>query len=186
MHWNPITFGAKRRAEMIGYSRRHYGDATVVLHPRVIVLHYTAGGTWRSAWSLFQSDVPNVGEKPGTVAHFIIDKRGGIHQLLRLDIRGRHVIGLNHVAIGIEFVQAAGSGDAWATGQILHRSAQIDAGLALVRWLRARYHIPMSNVIGHGMANHSPLFRDREGWTNDHADWQAPAVRRFRRLLRSL
>jgi hypothetical protein len=183
IHWDPITFGAKRRAEMSAYSRRHYGKATVVLHPRVVVLHYTAGGTWRGAWSLFQSDTPNMGEKPGTVAHFIIDKRGVIHQLLPLDIRGRHVVGLNHVAVGIEFVQDAGSGDAWATGQILHRRAQRDAGLALVRWLRARYHIRLANVIGHGMANNSPFFRDLKGWKNDHADWQAPAVRRFRKLL---
>ena len=102
-----------------------------MLDPKVVVLHYTAGGTYQSAWSLFNSDQPNVGEKPGTVAHFIIDKDGTIYQLVPLDLRGRHTIGLNNVAIGIEFVQAAGSGDTWATSQIFQRAAQIKAGLAL-------------------------------------------------------
>ena len=26
-------------------------------------------------------------------------------------------------------------------------------------------------MIGHAMANHSPYFKDLEGWRNDHTDW---------------
>ena len=29
----------------------------------------------------------------------------------------------------------------------------------------------MRDVIGHAMANHSPYFKDLEGWRNDHTDW---------------
>jgi hypothetical protein len=179
-----ITFGAKREQQMAAYSLRHYGRATWKLVPKAIVIHYTAGGDVASAWNLFQANQPNVGELPGTVAHFIVGQDGKIYQLLPLDVRGRHTIGLNQYAIGIEFVQTQGSSDTWATDQILHRTAQIDAGVRLVRWLQAQYGIPAANVLGHGTANHSPLFKDLKGWTNDHADWGSGPMQRFKALLK--
>jgi hypothetical protein len=182
--WKPITFGADRRAQMAAYSQRHYGDSSTVLDPKVIVLHYTAGSTADSAWQTFQSNQPNVGELPGTVAHFIVDKDGSILQLIPLHLRGRHTIGLNHVAIGIEFVQEAGAGDTWAVGQIFHRHAQIDAGLQLVRWLQYRFGIRTGDVVGHGTADDSRYFKDLKGWTNDHGDWGPSAVRLFHERLR--
>jgi hypothetical protein len=182
----PITFGADRRAQMAAYSQRHYGDSSTVLDPKVIVLHYTAGSTADSAWQTFQSNQPNVGELPGTVAHFIVDQDGSILQLVPLDLRGRHTIGLNHVAIGIEFVQEAGAGDTWAVGQIFHRHAQIDAGLRLVRWLQHRFGIRTGDVVGHGTANESRYFKDLKGWTNDHGDWGPSAVRLFHERLREM
>ena len=45
--WKPIPFGARRKAETAQYAQRHYGITVVVLHPKVIVEHYTA--TSRSA-----------------------------------------------------------------------------------------------------------------------------------------
>lgn len=178
-----ITFGAKRRAETIAYNRRHSGQATVALTPRVIVLHYTAGGTAAGAHALFNADTPNVGELPGVVAHFVIAKNGAIYQELPLNMRGRHTIGLNQVAIGIEFVQDGGSGSAWATAQIFARRAQITAGLKLVRWLQWRYGVAARNVIGHGTADSSPFFKDLVGWRNTHTDWGAREIARFRALL---
>ena len=38
-------------------------------------------------------------------------------------------------------------------------------------------------MIGHAMVNNHRLFRDLEGWKNDHADWQTPEVRVFRKRL---
>lgn len=181
-----IPFGAKRQAEMAAYSLRHYGQATIVLHPRVIVLHFTDSSTYASAHALFSEDIPNNGELPGTVSHFIIDKDGTIYQQLPLNIRGRHAIGLNWCAIGIEFVQEGGSSSTWADQQILHRPAQLDAGLRLVAWLQQRYDISDRNVIGHAMANDSPYFKDLEGWRNDHTDWQPNDVARFITDLRAM
>ena len=90
------------------------------------------------------------------------------------------------MAIGIEFVQETGSSSAWADRQILHRPAQLDAGLRVVAWLQRKYGISDANVIGHAMANQSPYFKDLEGWHNDHTDWLPPDVTRFRAGLRAL
>jgi hypothetical protein len=50
---------------------------------------------------------------PGPAARFIIDKDGAIYQLVGASLRSRHTYGLNHVAIGIEFVQEGGSSPGW-------------------------------------------------------------------------
>jgi N-acetyl-anhydromuramyl-L-alanine amidase AmpD len=169
---------------MAAYSKRHYGTPTAVLHPSVIVLHFTEGDTWQSAWNTFAANTPNVGELPGTCSHFLIDKDGSIYATVPLDLRCRHTVGLNFAAIGIEFVQAThGESSAWADQQILHRRAQIDAGLALVRMLQSRYRIPADHVYGHATANAAPMFRDLTGRKNTHTDWGPAAVREFRSRL---
>ena len=177
-----IPFGATRRAQTADYSQRHYHQHTCWLtHPRVVVLHYTAGYTWQSAWYTFAANTAYNGEKPGTSAHFIIAKNGTIIQAVPLSLRARHAIGTNHTSIGIEFVQE-GSGH-WADQQILARPAQMRAGLRLVRYLQGRFGIATRNVIGHAMANDAPCFRDYTGAVNHAVDWLAQDVRVFRSRL---
>ena len=172
---------------MAAYSQRHYGQRTWRLrNPRVIVLHYTTSATYAPARNTFASNAPVLGELPGSCAHFIIGKSGVIHRIVPLRIRCRHTIGLNHTAIGIEIVQEQLSSSHRSDLAILHRRPQLNAALHLVRWLQARYGIRARNVIGHAMANDSPYFRDREGWRNDHTDWQRRDVVTFRRHLRRL
>jgi N-acetyl-anhydromuramyl-L-alanine amidase AmpD len=180
---SPIPYGPTRRAQMAAYSKRHYGTASWKLHPRVIVLHFTANNSYSATWNTFAANTANRGEKPGTCAHFVIEKSGKIHQLVPLGVRCRHAIGLNHRAIGIEMVQETGSDARAAARKILNRPKQINAALRLVRWLQGRYGIGTADVIGHAMANRHPLFKDLEGWKNDHADWQTPEVRAFRKRL---
>jgi N-acetylmuramoyl-L-alanine amidase len=183
---NPIVFGAKRKAETAAYCQRHYGLNTDLLFPKVIVLHFTAGNDWRSAWNLFSQDVPDAEfhELPGPTSHFIIDQNGVTHQVIPLKYRGRHTYGLNYTAIGIEFAQATGPSASWADRQILNRPAQIKAGLRLVKWLMARYHIKATNVIGHSMAHSSPFYKDLlHPHFPDHGDWQKADVLTFRSRL---
>lgn len=181
-----IPFGAGRRQQMAEYSQRRYGDSSTTLAPKVIVLHYTAGGTAQSAHDLFAANQPNGGELPGVVAHFIVDTDGTIYQELPLGTRGRHTIGLNHVAIGIEFVQDAGSGPEWADQQILYRKQQMAGGLALVAWLQERYGIEDRDIIGHASADDHRYFKDLTGMDNDHGDWLGGDVAEFRQALREL
>jgi hypothetical protein len=184
---DPIPYGHERRHQMARYSKRHYGRREWHLRdPKVIVLHYTAGPSYRSAWQAFASNAPNRGELPGVCSHFIVGKGGRIHRTVRRSIRCRHTIGLNYTAVGVEMVQEAGPGSHWADRQILRRGPQIHRALRLVGWLKQRLGIKMRNVIGHAMANDSPYFKDREGWRNDHTDWLRGDVARFRHRLRRM
>jgi N-acetyl-anhydromuramyl-L-alanine amidase AmpD len=175
-----IPYPATRQQEMAAYSLRHYGTASWQLTPTMIVLHYTAGGTWTGARATFAADTVNMGELPGTCSHYLVDKDGTVYQLVPTSMRCRHTVGLNDQAIGVEMVQ---EGSPSADRQILDRAAQVGAALALVRRLQAQFGIPTANVIGHAMANAAPQFHDLRGWRNDHTDWAAADVAEFRSRL---
>lgn len=181
--WKPIPFGAKRKAEMAAYSKKHYGIDSWVLHPKVIVEHYTGGESFTAAWRTFASNKPDpeLGELPGPCAHFIVAKNGTIYQLVRLNIMCRHTVGLNYVAIGIEHV---GTSDR----EILHDKAQITASLELTAWLVGRFHIKIRNVIGHNESLSSPYHRELyKPWAHQtHQDWKHRDMVVYRRRLRAL
>jgi N-acetylmuramoyl-L-alanine amidase len=165
----PIPFGAARRAETAAYAKRHYGLATWRLtHPHVIVEHYTANESFTATWNTFASDAPDpeLHERPGTCAHFVIDRDGTIYQLVSLTTICRHTVGLNWTAIGIEHV---GTSD----GEILRNAKQMAASLRLTLWLMHRYGISLPNVIGHNESLTSPYHRERYApWRcQTHGDW---------------
>ncbi|MBE3074267.1 MAG: N-acetylmuramoyl-L-alanine amidase [Actinobacteria bacterium] len=179
-----IAFPQHRKDEMARYSLRHYGSRSWRLSPSMIVLHFTQTDTASAARNAFANDSPNLGELPGTCAHFIVAQNGDVWQIVPTSIRCRHAIGLNDKAIGIEMVQRThGNSSTWADRQILNRAAQIGALLALVHSLQREYGISTSNVIGHAGANQAPQFRDLQGWRNDHTDWQTQDVLEVRRRL---
>lgn len=181
----PIPFGPDRRAETVRYSRMHYGPALAGwrLDPKVIVEHYTASDSFSSAWNTFAANAPDgeLGQLPGTCAHFIVDQDGTIYALVPTTVRCRHTVGLNHVAIGIEMV---GTSDA----QILANRRQLTSALRLTRWLQGRYGIADRNVIGHSESLSSPFHRELYGpWrTQTHGDWSAADMRVFRARLRAV
>jgi beta-N-acetylhexosaminidase len=182
-----IAFGAGRKRQMTGYSRRHYGatQATYILsNPRAIVLHHTDGAGWQSAWNTFNANTAYNGEKPGVSAQFIIAKDGTIYQLMPLTYRARHCIGMNYVSFGIEFCQeSAGHSGHWMDRQILNRPKQVNAGLRLVRWLQAHYGIKTRDIVGHATANDSRFFMDKTGIKNGAGDWFAPQLKAFKARL---
>jgi len=179
-----IDFPQRRKDEMATYSLRHYGASSWRLNPSMIVLHFTETDTAAAARNGFANDSPNLGELPGTCAHFIVAQNGDVWQIVPTNVRCRHTIGLNDKAIGIEIVQRTqGNSSHWADQQILDRPAQIAAVLALLRSLQRDYGISTFNIIGHATANEAPQFRDLQGWRNDHTDWQAQDVLEVRRRL---
>lgn len=181
--WKPIPFGPHRRAEMAAYAQRHYGIRSWRLHPKVIVEHYTASNSLSAAWNTFAADTPDpeLGELPGTCAHFIVDRDGTIYQLVRLTVMCRHTVGLNYAAIGIENV---GTSD----GEILRDRAQLRSSLALAAWLVGRFHIRIRNVIGHSESLSSPYHRELyKPWAHQtHGDWKHLDMNVFRSKLRAL
>jgi beta-N-acetylhexosaminidase len=184
IHQWPIPFGPVRKREMAAYSLRHYGEGTYVLsHPKVIVEHYTETSTAEEAYNTFAPDVPDseFHELPNTCAHFLVEPDGRIDQLVALSLRCRHTVGLNWTAIGIENV---GSSDQ----EILDRPKQIASSLALTRWLRCRYAIPLKDVIGHHESLSSPYHRELvpSFQHQTHSDWNYVDMTRYRALLARL
>jgi N-acetylmuramoyl-L-alanine amidase len=180
----PIPFGAARRAETTAYARRHYGLNTWrLVHPHVIVEHYTASNSFSAAYSTFAADAPDseLHELPGTCAHFVIDTDATIYQLVSLSTMCRHTVGLNYTAIGIEHV---GTSDA----QILGNPRQLHASLALTAWLMNRYGIQLRNVIGHNESLTSPYHQERvSAWRcQTHGDWTSGDMKVYRRRLAAL
>jgi N-acetylmuramoyl-L-alanine amidase len=185
--WDPIPFGAKRKAEMVAYARRHYDSFMKptwrLIDPHVIVIHYTESSTFSSVWNTFADDVPDVElhELPAPCAHFVVDTNGTIYQLVSLGTMCRHTVGLNWTAIGIEHV---GFSDA----QVINDRQQLDASLRLVRWLRCRFHIEIKNVIGHNESLSSPYHReDVVSLRNQtHSDFNHADMQVYRARLRAL
>lgn len=185
--WDPIPFGSQRKAETVAYVRRHYGSFMKptwrLLHPHVIVIHYTDGPSFSSAWNTFADDVPDseLHELPGTCAHFIVDTNGTIYQLVSVGTICRHTVGLNWTAIGIEHV-------GYSDGQILGNGRQMSSSLRLVRWLRCRFHIPIKDVIGHNESLSSPYHHEDVPSlrTQTHDDWNRHDMRIYRHRLGAL
>jgi N-acetyl-anhydromuramyl-L-alanine amidase AmpD len=180
----PIPFSAARRAEMAAYAERHYGiDSWRLVHPRVIVEHYTAGGTFSSTWNTFAADTPDpeLNELPGDCSHFVIDTDGTIYQLVPLNTMCRHTVGLNYTSIGIEDV---GESDA----QILDDPRQLASSLALTVWLMQTFHIELRNVIGHNESLTSPYHHELDAaWRcQTHGDWSRADMQLYRADLRKL
>jgi beta-N-acetylhexosaminidase len=179
-----VPFGSRRIAETRAYAQRHYGlDRARLIDPHVIVIHFTGSETYASARSTFASDVPDVElhELPGVCSHFIVDKDGTIHEVVRLKWMCRHTVGLNWTAIGIEHV---GTSDA----EVLHDRRQLRASLRLTRWLQGRYGILTSNVIGHAESLSSPYHRERVARLRrqTHGDFIRASMQQYRRALRRL
>jgi N-acetylmuramoyl-L-alanine amidase len=180
----PIPFGAARRAETAAYAQRHYGLNTWRLRsPRVIIEHYTATNSFSSVWNTFAADSadPELGEKPGTCAHYVVDRDGTIYGLVSTTTICRHTVGLNWTAIGIEHV---GTSDA----QILSNPRQLQASLRLTLWLATRFHVSLPNVIGHAESLTSRYRRERYApWRcQTHADWQHRDMILYRSRLAAL
>jgi beta-N-acetylhexosaminidase len=179
-----IPFPLKRKLEMRAYARRHYGISSYLLvHPHVIVEHFTDTATFRPVWNTFAPDVPDYGlhELPNVCAHFVIDRDGTIYQLVALNLMCRHTVGLNYTAIGIEHV-------GFTDRQILDNPRQLRASLALTRWLRCTFAIRVRDVIGHAESLSSPYHRERVARLarQTHSDWRAPYMRTYRARLAAL
>jgi N-acetylmuramoyl-L-alanine amidase len=178
----PIPFPESRRQEMVVYAERHYGISSAELrHPHVIVEHFTGGDSFQSAWNTFAANAPDLGELPGTCAHFIVDRDGTIYQLVPLSVMCRHTVGLNYTAIGIEDV---GTSDA----AVLGNPAQLGSMLRLTLWLMARFHIELRNVIGHNESLTSPFHMERvAAWRcQTHQDWRREDMDVVRSRLRAM
>ncbi|UCE05740.1 MAG: N-acetylmuramoyl-L-alanine amidase [bacterium] len=112
----------------------------------MIVIHYTAIPTLQATLRTFKpvkihshrTYIKKFGELNVGV-HFVVDKNGDIYSLLPEDVIGRHTIGFNHIAFGIENV----AGDKTElTGE------QMKSNARLVNYLVHKYP-SIKYLIGH-------------------------------------
>lgn len=178
---DPIPFGPKRKREMAAYSERHYGEHTWRLtHPHVIVEHMSEASSVGADFNTFADDVPDVElhELPQVCAHFVVGSSGRIFQMVNLRTRCRHTVGLNWTAIGIEHI-------GYPDSDVLDNARQFDASLRLTQYLRCRFHIKLTNVIGHNESLSSPYHRELVPSLRNqtHGDWKHSSMRIYRKRL---
>jgi hypothetical protein len=164
-----IPYPKKRKREMAGYSKRHYGQYKWrLVEPKLIVLHYAVAGSIGAIFNTFRPDHadPEFHELPNVCSHYGVAADGGVFKFVPPTIRCRHVVGLNHVSIGIEHV-------GFSDDDILNRPAQLNGSLRFVQWLRCRFGLPVDQVIGHNESLSSPFYKELDprfrGQT--HGDW---------------
>ena len=144
----PITFNEERKILTLEYLENRYGleqDAPKI-DPKMIVLHWTVIPTFEKSFEAFdpvtlpnwRPDIKNVSGL-NVSSQFMVDRDGTIYQLLPETTMARHVIGLNHCAIGIENV--GGTDDLPLT------KAQLKSNIWLVSYLKEKYNIDY--LIGH-------------------------------------
>ncbi len=144
----PMAWSDERERLTLEYRRSHSdrGAKDLTIEPRVIVLHYTGGGSAKATRGYFDHVKIEAARKElakaGAVnvsSHYVVDRDGTIYRLQPETRFARHCIGLNHTAIGIENV-----GD---ENKYPLTPAQVDANAALVRDLTARF--PITHLLGH-------------------------------------
>lgn len=95
------------------YIKKHYDLEVKSLNidPRIIVIHWTAIDELEASFKVFKKATLPASRKElngagqlNVGAHFLVAQNGKIFQLLPLPYFGRHVIGLNYYALGIENV----------------------------------------------------------------------------------
>jgi N-acetylmuramoyl-L-alanine amidase len=129
------------------YCEENYGVKRYQLEsPKMIVVHYTVIPTLQETIQYFSKDSIAVDRtqirkfsRLNVGIHYVIDKNGRIYNLLPDSVVARHIIGFNHVALGIENI-AKDSMDLTA--------AQLESNVNLIRFLGAR-HSSIQYLIGH-------------------------------------
>lgn len=144
----PIIFNDLRNQLTLEYMTERYGVVQEVpdIVPKIVVLHWTVFPTLEEAYEAFKNPTlpdyrPDIEDISGlnVSAHFLVDRDGTIYRLMHETTMARHVIGLNHSAIGIENVGG--------TEKNPLTEAQLESNIWLVRYLAAKYDIEY--LIGH-------------------------------------
>ena len=155
----PILFDEERKALTLQYLSDRYGleQAEPTINPKMIVLHWTVIPTFEESFDTFNpATLPgrpdiNAASALNVSSQFMVDRDGTIYRLLPENVMARHVIGLNHCAIGVENI--GGTADLPLTKE------QAKANIWLVNYLAEKYNIDY--LIGH---YEYTFFEDHELW----------------------
>jgi N-acetyl-anhydromuramyl-L-alanine amidase AmpD len=155
----PINYSKERIKLSIEYLKLRHGitQTSPTINPKIIVLHYTDGGTIKSIHNYFNpatiENARQLNKKVSTLnvgSQYLIDRDGTIYQLMPDTLLARHAIGINYCAIGVENI----GGDNNPLTQ-----AQVVANAKLVRYLSKKYKIEY--LVGH---SEYTVFRNTPIW----------------------
>ncbi|NQV78012.1 MAG: N-acetylmuramoyl-L-alanine amidase [Lutibacter sp.] len=144
----PIIFDDERGMLSLQYLSERYGieKELPTITPKMIVLHWTAIPDFQDTFNTFNHTKISNGRpdiKNSSIlnvsSQFVVDQDGTIYRLMPETNMARHVIGLNHCAIGIENVGG--------TKNTPLTKAQLKSNIKLVKYLSSKYNIDY--VIGH-------------------------------------
>ena len=159
----PISYSEERKKLSVEYLQNRHGLnlKKPIITPKIIVLHFTEGGTIKSVFNYFNNTTIETGrsynKKQSNLnvsSHYLIDRDGTIYHLLADTLFARHTIGLNYCAIGVENI---GSVSNPLTDK------QVAANIALIKHLTQQY--PIEYVIGHseyGKFRKTPLWKETD------------------------
>ena len=165
----PIQFNDERADLTLEYLKNRYGliQNEPTIHPKMIVVHWTAIPTFKKSFAAFDPiKLPNWRPEIANASslnvstQFLIDQDGTIYRLLPETTMARHVIGLNHCAIGIENV--GGLEDKPLTKK------QLEANIKLIKYLKNKYD-DIDYVIGH---YEYTLFENHDLWLEKDAAYR--------------
>ena len=144
----PIIFDELRKNLTLEYMAERYDllQENPSIDPKIVVLHWTVFPTLEEAFEAFKNPTlpdyrPDIEGISGlnVSAHFLVDRDGTIYRLMPETTMARHVIGLNHCAIGIENVGGTDKNPLTAE--------QLESNIWLVKYLASKYEIEY--LIGH-------------------------------------
>lgn len=157
----PIRFDEERIQLTLDYMRDRYGisQSDAAISPEMVVVHWTEIPDLEKSFNAFyenklpdwRPDLKNTGFL-NVSAQFLIDRDGTVYRLMPENTMARHVIGLNHCAIGIENV--GGTEETPLTGE------QLRSNVRLIKYLKKKYPA-IRYVIGH---YEYTLFEDHPLW----------------------
>jgi N-acetyl-anhydromuramyl-L-alanine amidase AmpD len=185
----PIIFDAEREQLTKTYLLERYGleKETSEIIPKMVVLHWTAIPTFEGSFDAFyQTKLPNWRPELENVSglnvssHFLVAQNGTIYRLMPETTMARHVIGLNHVAIGVENV--GGTKDTPIT------KAQLKSNIKLVTYLKKKYTIDY--VIGHyeytNFEGHELWLEKDDGYRTKKTDPGENFMKKVRKVTKKL
>jgi beta-N-acetylhexosaminidase len=188
----PIEFGEERIEMTKAYIKQHYALETkdITIDPKVIVLHWTAVMDFEDCFKRLKEntlysdrgDIADAGAL-NVSSHFLVARDGTIFQLMPDNWMARHVIGLNYSSIGIENVGGKDNVKDDLT------SAQVDANIKLVKYLKAKYP-NIEYLIGHHEYQEmekSPLWLEKDaGYRTKKADPGKKFMNKVRKNVKEL
>ncbi len=178
----PISFSEWRAQQTLEYVNKRYAvrQQSLEMLPVMVVSHYTAMDSLDISYDYMNREEMESGRKElkkaggaNIAVHYLVGKAGDIYRLMPENKIGRHVIGLNRHAIGIENV---------GIDENSLTMAQVEANALIVRRLKKQY--PIRYLIGHSeyrKFENTPLWEelDRNYRTEkfDPGEWFMTALR---------